>query len=168
MMFDTTLLFFWGLSMTPFALWVLVGKRLPAQLWTAGLASLLAGLAAGVASLGAIFTLLGAFRVDPQVIVVFVLLFSVHWAMVEAEASAANFIIGRGARYASKHRELFAKIGAGAGHAIWFWWAYRYLYPSSVYEVDEFSRLCLYMVLPASLMAAPLAALGATFAPRER
>jgi hypothetical protein len=158
---------FW--AFVPFAILILLGKRLPSAVWSATLGAALAGIAAGAASLGVLFSAMGFFgmSIDPGqllVIVVVALLLMVHWAMLSAESSVANYIIGSKATYSSPYREYFALAGGFVGHAIWWYVAYRYMNPSILR--DEFSSLFVEMIIPSALLAAPGAALGAAFAPR--
>ena len=158
---------FW--AFVPFAILVLLGKRLPSSVWSAALGAALAGVAAGAASLGVLFSTMGFFGInlDPGlllVLVVVALMLMVHWAMLSAESSVANYIIGSKASYSSPHREYFALAGGLLGHALWWYIAYRYMNPSILR--DEFSSLFVEMIIPSALLAAPGAALGAAFAPK--
>lgn len=163
---------FWAI--VPLALFIFFGRRLPSRLWSAVLASALAGIAAGGTTMGVLFSVMGFFGFFPaapdpgQIIVMVVvgLLIMIHWAMIKAEAGAANYVIGKAASYSAPHREYYALVGAAVGHAIWFYVAYRYMNPSYHILRDEFSSLFLEMIIPSALLAAPGAALGALFAPK--
>jgi uncharacterized membrane protein len=165
---------FW--AFVPFAILVLLSRKLPSSVWSATLGSVLAGIAAGAASLGVLFSAMGFFgmnaQIDPGqliVIVVVCLLLMVHWAMLSAESSVANYIIGRNASYSSPYREYFALVGGLVGHAIWWFVAYKYMNPTNGHVSilrDEFSSLFIEMIIPSALLAAPGAAIGAALAPK--
>jgi hypothetical protein len=158
---------FW--AFIPFAILVLLGKRLPSSIWSASLGSALAGIAAGGTTLGVLFSTMGFFgvQIDQRmllVLVILALLMLVHWAMLSAESSVANYIIGKNATYSSPYREYFAWAGGLMGHAAWFLFAYWYMNPSILR--DEFSSLFVEMIIPSALLAAPCAAIGAALSPR--
>jgi hypothetical protein len=159
---------FW--AFVPFAILVLLSRKLPSSIWSATLGAALAGIAAGGATLGVLFSTMGFFGVsdiDPRLLLILVitaLLLIVHWAMLSAESSVANYIIGKNATYSSPYREYFSWFGGFVGHAIWFFMAYRYMNPSILR--DEFSSLFVEMIIPSALLAAPGAALGAALSPR--
>lgn len=165
---------FWTMAFAPFALLVTIAKKLPPKLSGASLASLLAGVAAGTGSLGVIFILFDfGYPADPDpnliiFLLIATLLLIVHGAMVRAEASAANYVIGRGASASSRWRPYFATAGALLGHLIWWIWALPYIHPTDMILRDEFSNLFLWMILPSAFLAAPLSALGALLSPAQR
>lgn len=174
-MADPTLSFFWVLAFAPFALLLTVGRKLPSRVPVAAVAAAVAGLAAGASAMGILFTLFGFFMLptapNPNTIILLIvvgMLLSIHWAMIKAESSVATYVIGRGATFGSRHRELYAMGGAVLGHLVWWLLAVRYMSQTGVIMRDEFSRFFLFMVIPSAILGAPLAALGALFAPTQR